>query len=118
MRLDKLDRPSCVRVTAMSGSAGAPRPGGAILPPLRVPVSPPGAAALLFLSLLTLSFPSLAPQASATEVQTNCPGPRTGDKRATRDQWPYERPMTYEVDNVYGVGCLDVMVSEAYKVSA
>ncbi|MDE0486880.1 MAG: hypothetical protein OXH80_07870, partial [Nitrospira sp.] len=26
--------------------------------------------------------------------------------------------MTYEVDNVYGVGCLDVMVSEAYKVSA
>ena len=118
MRLDKLDRPSCVRVTAMSDSAGAPRPGGAILPPLRVPVSPPGAAALLFLSLLTLSFPSLAPQASATEVQTNCPGPRTGDKRATRDQWPYERPMTYEVDNVYGVGCLDVMVSEAYKVSA
>ena len=118
MRLDKLDRPSCVRVTAMSGSAGAPRPGGPSSPPLRVPVSPPGAAALLFLSLLTLSFPSLAPQASATEVQTNCPGPRTGDKRATRDQWPYERPMTYEVDNVYGVGCLDVMVSEAYKVSA
>ncbi len=67
---------------------------------------------MLCLPLLTLSVPSLAPQAVAAEVQTNCPGPRTGDKRATGDQWDYE------LHNIYGVGCLNVMVSEVRKVSA
>ena len=68
--------------------------------------------ALLCLPLLALSFPSLAPQAVAAEVQTNCPDRPTGDKRATGDQWDYE------LRNIYGVGCLDVMVSEVRKVSA
>ncbi|MYB88402.1 MAG: hypothetical protein F4X93_00320, partial [Proteobacteria bacterium] len=72
----------------------------------------PLAAALLFLSLLTLWFTSLAPQAVAAEVQTNCPNRPTGDKRATGNQWDYE------LHNIYGVGCLDVMVSEVKKVSA
>ena len=74
-------------------------------------------AALLVLPLLTLSLLSLVPQAAAAEVQTNCPGPRTGDTRFDPDKWPYTRTPTYEKDNIYGVGCLDVMVSEAYKVS-
>ncbi len=81
-------------------------------PRLRVPVPPWRAASLLFLPLLMLSFPSLAPQAVATEVQTNCPNRPTGDKRATGNQWDYE------LHNIYGVGCLDVMVSEVKKVSA
>ncbi len=108
----------------MSGSARGHGPGCPSSPPesesSRSAAGCRRAAALLFLPLLTLSFLSLAPQASsAEEVQTNCPGPRTGDKKADPDEWPFKgSPLTYELDNIYGVGCLDVMVSEAYKVSA
>ena len=111
---------SCGRVPVMSGSARGHRPGCASSPPesSRSAAGCRRAAALLFLPLLPLSFLSLAPQVSAAEVQTNCPGPRTGDKKFDPDQWPYPRTPTYEKDNIYGVGCLDVMVSEAYKVSA
>ncbi|MYI26028.1 MAG: hypothetical protein F4109_11425, partial [Gammaproteobacteria bacterium] len=64
------------------------------------------AALLLGAPLLALSFLSLASQVAAEEVQTNCPGPRTGDKRVTDDKWDYEK------HNVYGLGCLNVEVAE------
>ena len=91
-----IDAGSCVRVTAISGSARGHRPRCASSPP----ESSRPAASPLFLPLLTLSLLSLAPQAAAAEVQTNCPGPRTGDKRADPDRWPYEADNIY-VDQVW-----------------
>ena len=104
----------------MSGSARGHRPGCPSSPPesSRSAAVRRRVAALLILPLLALSLLSLTPQAAAAEVQTNCPGPRTGDTRFDPDKWPYTKTPTYEKDNIYGVGCLDVMVSEAYKASA
>ena len=65
-----------------------------------------GVRSFLAASLLALSFVGLASQAAA-EVDVNCPGPRTGDKRVRGEH------LTYEKHHVYGLGCLNVSVSAA-----